>query len=79
METVEIRCPVGPRRLFAKFRMEEGTPHITSDNLFEVSCPDCTKLCRKKQDNVGRVLHRFNFFGQLVESEVVGYEDMHKV
>lgn len=77
MQIVEVRCPVGPRRLFAKFRLDGGTsPRITADNLIEFSCPDCTRVLRKKQSDVGRVLHRFNFFGEIVESEIVSYKDI---
>lgn len=66
---IEVRCPVGPRRLFAKFRLEGGTqPHITDDNLVEFACSDCKKEAVKDDPTVKRVLHRYNFFGELVES-----------
>lgn len=71
-EIVEIRCPVGPRRLFAKLRQEGQKPRIDpEDNLFEVSCSDCTRAQRRLDSSVVRVLHRFNFLGQLVSSETV--------
>ena len=72
MPTIDIRCPVDPRRLFMKIQVEEGQkPVLTSSNLLEVSCTDCTKLLRKKDSSVVRVLHRFDILGSLVESEVV--------
>ena len=72
MPTIDIRCPVDPRRLFFKIQVEEGQkPILTTSNLLEVSCTDCTKLMRKKDPTVVRVLHRFDVLGDLVESEVV--------
>jgi hypothetical protein len=71
METVEVRCPVGPRRLFAKFRLEGGvTPHVTPDNLVEFACADCRKELRERGETVRLVLHRYNFFGDLIETAV---------
>lgn len=68
---IEVRCPVGPRRLFAKFRLEGGvSPHVTDDNLVEFACSDCKKEISKRRSGVRRVLHRYNFFGELVESVV---------
>lgn len=70
-EIVEIRCPVGPQRLFAKFRLEGGvSPHVTEDNLVEFACDDCKRGRRQKGETVFRVLHRYNFFGELIESVV---------
>lgn len=70
-EIVELRCPVGPRRLFAKFRLGGGTdPHVTDDNLVEFACSDCKRSVRDQGRPVDRVLHRYNFFGELVESVV---------
>ena len=69
IEVVEIRCPVGPQRLFAKFRLEGGvSPHVTQDNLVEFACSDCKKALRDKGVPVSRVLHRYDFFGELIES-----------
>lgn len=72
METVEVRCPVGPRRLFAKFRLEGGvSPHITEDNLVEFACADCRKAVQeKRRTRITRVLHRYNFLGELVTTVV---------
>lgn len=68
-EIVEIRCPVGPQRLFAKLRLDGTTePVITDDNLAEFACSDCRNDLRRKGQQVSRVLHRYNFFGELIES-----------
>lgn len=69
MNLIEIRCPVGPRRLLFKMRLSGEQPHV-SDNLIELSCDDCKRTERKKNPTVIRVLHRFDLAGNLIESEV---------
>lgn len=69
MNLIEIRCPVGPRRLLFKMRLS-GEPLHVSGNLIELHCPDCTRFARKDDPAVVRVLHRFDLAGDLVESEV---------
>lgn len=71
MEPVEIRCPIGPKRLFTKLLIEGGRPHITEGNLIEFSCDDCKRGLRNRGEEVFRVLHRYDFVGTLVESEVI--------
>jgi len=69
---IEIRCPVGPRRLFLKMKSEGLTPEITSGNLIELSCTDCKRLLRVKHGlNCRRVLHRYDLAGELVETQLV--------
>ena len=71
MEKIEIRCPVGPKRLFAKLRLEGGTtPRVTEENWVEFSCADCRKTLRTQGKIVSLVLHRFDFFGELAETVV---------
>jgi hypothetical protein len=65
---VEIRCPVGPRRLFSKLRLAGERPVYTEDNLIEFACGDCRKALH--DPSVTRVLHRFDFLGELVTTEV---------
>lgn len=68
METIELRCPNGHKRLFAKV-LRQGPPHITEDNLMEFACSDCTRRMTKQgYQGVTRVLHRYNLLGELVES-----------
>jgi len=71
MQIVELRCPVGPRRLLAKTVVAGGHPKIVDGNLVELSCDDCKKTMRREGKPVLRVLHRFNLIGDLVESEAV--------
>ncbi len=65
---VEVRCPVGPQRLFTKLRLgEESARYLESANLIEFSCSDCSR--RKAEPT--RIFHRYNFIGELVETVAV--------
>jgi len=68
---VELRCPVGPRRLFAKLRLSGVRPPVTQDNLIELSCQDCRRSLSRAGRAVSLVLHRYDIAGSLVETEVV--------
>ena len=70
MRTVELRCPVGPRRLLSKLLIAGERPHIVG-NLVELACSDCKQAERKKGNPVVRVLHRYDLSGALIESELV--------
>jgi hypothetical protein len=80
-EVVDVRCPVGPRRadgtchpgkLLLKIRQEGQRPaYVHPDNLIELFCEDCTRRARKSGRPVKRILHRYDFLGQLVETLVV--------
>lgn len=67
-EVVEIRCPVGPRRLLSKLLLSGDKPHITNDNLLEFACSDCRRALKLEGVYVDIVLHRYSLDGQLVES-----------
>ncbi len=71
MSEIEVRCPVGPRKLFTKLKLgEESGRYLHPANLIEFTCRDCTKrLCRERHEVV-RVFHRYNFIGELVETVV---------
>lgn len=68
MRTVELRCPVGPRRLLSKLLIAGERPHVVEGNLIEFACPECAKASRMRNPKVYRILHRFNLLGELVES-----------
>ena len=69
---VDLRCPLGPRKLLAKLRVADIQPTITSDNLLELCCPDCRRRLRSDgHSDIKFVLHRFNIVGELVETEIV--------
>lgn len=70
MPTVEMRCPVGPRRLLSKMLLVGDRPHVVS-GLVEIACDDCKKAQRRLDPRVQRVVHRFDMVGQLVESELI--------
>ena len=65
-DMVDLRCPVTPKRLFARLRT--GDAAIGDDNLIEVACHDCKAALRKMGEPVALVLHRFNLLGQCVET-----------
>jgi hypothetical protein len=67
---VEVRCPVGPQQLLLKLRQSGLSPTYSDDNLIELTCRDCARAARKTDPGVRRVLHRFAFSGDLIESVV---------
>lgn len=75
---LELRCPqpwgVCPAgRLLAKLRTAGQRPsYVHPDNLIELECPDCKVRMRREGCSVRRVLHRYDFLGQPVETLVVG-------
>jgi hypothetical protein len=70
MTAVELRCPVGAKRLLGKSLRDGDKPVVNSDNLLELACRDCATNARQFDGSVVRVLHRFNVLGELVESVV---------
>ena len=66
-DTIELRCPVGPRRLFGKYVMEHGRVPIVN-NLMEFACSDCKKTRKRLGLDVELILHRFDLAGTLVET-----------
>ena len=69
MSTVDIRCPVNSRRLFA--RLLVGDAEIVEGNLIEIACDDCKKAQRTLSGpDVALVLHRYNVLGKHVETEI---------
>jgi hypothetical protein len=71
METVEIRCPVGPRRLLSKLLVAGGKPTVVEGNLIEFACDDCKRTLRQQGRTIVRVLHRYDLTGELVETVVL--------
>lgn len=70
MPTVDLRCPVGPKKLLAKMVTDGNRPHIVSGNLVELNCDFCKQSRRRQGQQVNRVLHRFNLAGELVEDVI---------
>lgn len=69
---VEVRCPVGPQRLFTKLRLGEETPRVVQpSNLMELSCSDCRLAVRRSGIEIVHILHRYNFVGELIETVAV--------
>ncbi len=67
---IEIRCPIGPQRLFAIMIAKGEKLKVVEGNLIEFSCDNCKKLQRQQRD-VFRVLHRYDLAGEFVETVVV--------
>lgn len=61
--TVDVRCPVNPRRLFMRLHRDPDVRIDPGTNLIEVACRDCGR-----NRGVERVLHRYNILGELVET-----------
>ncbi len=69
--TVEVRCPVGPKKLFTKLKLgEEFATYVADANLIEFTCRDCAKRISRENGQVVRVFHRFNFLGELIETSL---------
>jgi hypothetical protein len=67
-EWVQIRCPYGPRELLMKLRKANEHIPIVEDNLMELYCSFCSRMSRKQDPTVKRVVHRYNLLGEMVES-----------
>jgi len=76
---VDLRCPVGSLHgecgagnLLARLRLSGERPsYVHPDNLIEMSCPHCRAALRRRGRMIRRVLHRYNFLGELVETLIV--------
>lgn len=74
-EVVDIRCPVGPQALLMRVRVDPSLQARVIDTetlpVLELACRDCARLMRRHgEEDVTRVLHRFDPFGNLVETLV---------
>lgn len=67
-EAIEVRCPSGPGTLLAILRQSGEKPRQVEGNLLEIACSDCARLMRRNGVRVFRVLHRYNFIGECVET-----------
>jgi hypothetical protein len=72
LDEVEVRCPNGPRRLFAVMRQRGERPsYIHPDNHIEFACYDCRRAMQRRGRDVDRVLHRYDLAGTLITTLVV--------
>jgi hypothetical protein len=68
---VEVRCPVGPRKLFTKLKLgEEFARRVEPGNLIEFTCSDCARRIGREQQRPVRVYHRFDFIGELINTVI---------
>jgi hypothetical protein len=67
---VDVRCPVGPKRLFTKLLLGEiSASYVQPANLIEFACADCARVLNRSDDLPKvSVKHRYNFIGELVET-----------
>jgi len=54
-----------------KLRISGEKPKYVEGNLLEIACSDCKREFRRQGVEVNRVLHYFNFLGELITTEVV--------
>ena len=66
--SIEIRCPLGPQRLFMKLKLSGQSPTVTSDNRLEFACSDCKRALRRDGIEVDRVLHQYDFLGNFLDT-----------
>jgi hypothetical protein len=52
-----------------KLRLSGEKPKYVDGNLIEFTCTDCRKMHVRQGDPVTRVFHRYNFLGELIETE----------
>lgn len=67
-EMVEVRCPSEFGRLLLKISVSDDPPVLVTGNLMEIACPACRRVLQRQGIVVSRVLHRYNFLGELVET-----------
>lgn len=70
MTTVEVRCPIGPQKLFTKLKLGEEFAKYLPGGLIEFTCSDCARTIGRQQNMRVRVYHRFNFIGELVSTSI---------
>jgi hypothetical protein len=76
LEEIGLHCPVGPRQLLAKLRLDGGRPRYVDGSLIELACSDCRRTRRRQGlPPVAQVLHRFDVLGVLVETVLVPYDE----
>jgi hypothetical protein len=71
IDDIEIRCPNGVRGLLAKLKSNGEKPkYVANGMLVEFACYDCKNRLRKRGQLVRRVLHQYNFLGDLVATVI---------
>ena len=70
MDVVDIRCPVGPRSLLMRLRLNGERPSVNDSNLLELACDSCKSALRKQGKSVVRVLHLYDFTGALSHTRI---------
>lgn len=69
MPSIDLRCPVGPRKLLARLVATGERPVVVPGNLMELHCRDCSRDERIDDPDILRVLHRYDFAAILGATE----------
>lgn len=69
MTDVDIRCPAGPRNLFARVK----------GGVWEIACPNCRRTLRAIGADVELVIHRYTPEGELLDTFTVLNGDAKKI
>lgn len=79
MAAVDLRCPVGARKLLGRYRIEFPGIRVpvVPGNLMELYCRDCSRIAKNINSEILHLLHRFDLTGELVETAVV-FRDGHQ-
>lgn len=76
MNEVEVRCPVGPQKLFTKLKLgEEFSRHVPEGNLIEFTCRDCSRRISRERGDSVQAYHQFNFVGDLIKTVVIDKQE----
>jgi hypothetical protein len=69
---VDVKCPIGPRELLSRIKVDPDAPkpYVNDSNLMCLKCSFCTRTARKQDPRILRVIHEFNFIGELVDSTI---------
>lgn len=61
MTAIDVRCPSGPRNLFAR----------VNNGVWEVACPTCRRTLRTIGADVDLVIHRYTPEGEYIDTRTV--------
>lgn len=70
---IEFRCPRDRRTMFGKIVQEQFRAFdITQPAIIEFACAECRRVLGRRGLQVQRVLHRYDLYGNFIETEHQG-------
>lgn len=60
MTNIDLRCPVGPRKLLARLVAAGERVSVAPGNLVELHCRDCSRDEKQDDPEILRVVHRYD-------------------